>query len=88
MHITKGKVDYKETVQDLLQTTQGMSYETTVKGEGEVQIIASDYQIVNKIHTLDGIRVKFVSIKQPLIQCISRETTLEDAYIIVNKYER
>lgn len=86
--LTKGKVNYLGTVQDLLQTTQGMSYESIVKGEGEVQIIASDYQIVNKIHTQDGIRVQFVSIKQPSIQCISRETTLEDAYIIVNKYER
>ena len=86
--LTKGKVVYLGTVHDLLQTTQGMSYETIVKGEGEVQIIAADYQIVNKIHTQEGIRVQFVSIKQPSIQCISRETTLEDAYIIVNKYER
>lgn len=86
--LTKGKVVYLGTVQNLLQTTQGMSYETIVKGEGEVQIIASDYQIVNKVHTPEGIRVQFVSIKQPSIQCIPRETTLEDAYIIVNKYDR
>ena len=86
--LTKGKVVYIGTVQDLLHTTQGMSYETIVKGEDELPLIPSNYKIVNKIHIQEGIRVQFVSIKQPSIQCISRETTLEDAYIIVNKYER
>ncbi|MFW5670971.1 MAG: ATP-binding cassette domain-containing protein [Acetivibrio ethanolgignens] len=86
--LTKGKVDYFGTIQGLLQSTQGMAYETTVKDKDEVEIIAADYQIVNKIHTQEGIRVQFVSINQPSIRCTSRETTLEDAYIILNKYER
>ena len=86
--LIKGKVDYFGNAQDLLQNTQGMSYETVVKSEDEVQMIAADYQVVNKIHIQDGIRVQFVSVSQPSIQCRSRETTLEDAYIIVNKYER
>lgn len=86
--LTKGKVVYLGTVKNLLQITQGMSYEILAKDENEVQIIASNYEIVNKIHTNEGIRVQFVSIKSPSIQCISRDTTLEDAYIIVNKNER
>lgn len=85
--LSKGELKYKGTIKELLNKTDHMSYETILDSESQLQKLNERFYIVSKMHSKEGIRVQFVSkekINSDKYQY--RETTLEDAYMIVSRY--
>lgn len=82
--LNKGEVKYNGSVDTMLDMVQGHSYSCTLENENELMALQNEYFVTGKVYNLNKINVRFISKKEPTINCKPVEPNLEDAYIYIN----
>lgn len=82
----KGSFIYNGSLSNLLNKTKGCTWICRAKDESEARRIEKEHCVSGKQYVDGGLQMRLLSDKKPALECISSETTLEDAYIyLTNK---
>jgi ABC-type multidrug transport system ATPase subunit len=80
----KGSFIYSGTVRELLSEAKGHIWICHVKNEEEARALEKTYHVSSKQYDGDGMQVKIISDREPEMDCIASDVSLEDAYIYIS----